>query len=198
MAQVPANQGNQGSRGGNVARRRQQHPLDLFRRQLNSLFESFWGAPLMAFEESEFPARMWDFNVTEDEKEIVIRAEMPGFEENDLDIRIQNDVLMIRAEKQQKENEREEYRSFFRTVSLPAGVDAEKAQATYQNGVLELRFARPEGTRPKRIAIQGGKPAATGQPAPTPHIATEKPRGEGSHAAQKPTTGTAKREPGAA
>src|SRR5262249_28457318 len=97
---------------------------------------------------------IWDFDVKEDDKEIVVRAEMPGFEQNEIDVQINNDTLTIKAEKEQKGNGREEYRSFFRTITLPGGINAEKAQATYRNGVLELHFPRSEEAKPRRIKVQ--------------------------------------------
>ena len=132
-----------------------QHPLDQFHQAFDTLFDRFFGSfPTLGGQESG-SMRLWDFGVTENDKEITVRAEMPGFEENEIDVQLNNDRLTIRAEKEQKGDGREEYRSFFRTVTLPAGVDAEKAQATYRNGVLELHFPRPEGAQAKRIQIQG-------------------------------------------
>lgn len=189
MAQVPAKRGSQGD---SMARR--MNPFDLFRRQLDALFEGLWGQNLAPSEEFGSSMRVWDFNVTEDDKEIVIRAELPGFEEKDLDVRIENDGLTIKAEKEQKEGEREEYRSFYRSVALPAGIDPEKVHACYCSGVLELRMPRPEGSQAKRIPIQG-RQALAGQPAHAQPAAAEKPSaksGAGSQAEKKsaPSTST--------
>ncbi len=142
------------NQGGSMTMPR-QHPLDQFHQAFESLFDRFFGNfPMMAGQDSG-SMRMWDFGVTENDKEITVRAEMPGFEENEIDVQLNNDMLTIRAEKEQKGDGREEYRSFYRTVTLPAGVDAEKAQATYRNGVLELHFPRPEGVQARRIQVRG-------------------------------------------
>src|SRR5262249_32186825 len=101
------------------------------------------------------------FDVEERDKEMIVRAELPGFEEKELDVRLENDVLTIQAEKEQTAHGRRDYRRFFRQMSLPSGIDAEKIRATYRNGVLELHIPRPEGSQAKRIRIQG-QPALTG------------------------------------
>jgi HSP20 family protein len=133
--------------------------MDTFRQEFGSLFDRLfhgWFAPVGQ-------EREWGFDMEETDKEIVIRADVPGFEQNELDVRLDNDVLTIKAQKEQKSDGQRTHRSFYRSVTLPA-VDADKAQATYRNGVLELRFPRPEGARGKRIQIQtkeASSPATT-------------------------------------
>ena len=150
------------------------HSRDEFRREFESLFNRFFGGALTPLDEDRGQMRVWDFNINETDKEIVVRAEMPGFEEKDLDVQLQGNVLSIKAEKEQKGNGQEEYRSYSRAVTLPEGIDAEKVQATYRNGVLELHIPRPEGSQGRQIQIQG-------QPARR----TEAQRG----AAEEPATG---------
>jgi HSP20 family protein len=149
----------QRNKGREVATR-PEHPMDLFRSPFDRLW-NHWLAPWggQGFEQM----RVWDLDVSENDKEIVVRAEVPGFDEKELDVRLNNDVLTIRAEREEKAEGREQYRSFSRTVTLPPGVDADKAQATYRNGVLELHFPRPEGARARRIPIQG-QPNQAGTP----------------------------------
>jgi HSP20 family protein len=59
-----------------------------------------WLAP---FEQNFGAMRMWDFDVKDNDQEIVVRAELPGFEANELDVQLNNDVLTIKAEKEQKD-----------------------------------------------------------------------------------------------
>jgi HSP20 family protein len=165
MALVPAPRNNQ---GGRLATR-SEHPLRRLRRELDNLFGM--GGWLAPFEQDFETLRVWDFNVTENDREIVVRAEMPGFEESELDVQINNNALTIKAEKEEKGDRQEEYRSFYRSISLPTGVKADNAQATYKNGVLELHIPRSEEAQPKRIKVQGqqalrgpqGQPASTEQ-----------------------------------
>jgi HSP20 family protein len=139
-----------GNQGGQLARR-EEHPFRQLRRSLDTLFDSFWGG----FGEEFEPLRVWDFDVREGDKEIAVRAEMPGFDEKDLDVQINDNVLTIRAQEEKKGDGREEYRSFYRSITLPSGIDAEKVQATYHNGVLEMHIPRSAGARPKRIEVKG-------------------------------------------
>ena len=159
MAQVPAVRT---PYGGRLARR--ENPLQQLQRDFDTLFGRMWGGLLAPMEQDFEPLRLWDFDVTENDKEIVVRAEMPGFDENELDVQISNNVLTIKAEKEQKGNGHEESRTFYRRVVLPNGINADKVQASYQNGVLELRIPRAEEAQPKRIKVQTPQ-AATGQPA---------------------------------
>jgi HSP20 family protein len=105
--------------------------------------------------------RVWDFTVTENDQEILVRAEMPGFEPNELDVHLDDNILTIQAEKQQRGENQEAYRSFFRTITLPSSVDAEKVRADYRNGVLELHIPRPTGKQAKRIQVQGHRETST-------------------------------------
>jgi len=81
MAQVPATQRSQGSR---LAPRRENTP-ERMRRDFNSLFDRLWNGWLVPFDQDLEPVRLWDFDVTENDKEIVVRAEIPGFEPNELE-----------------------------------------------------------------------------------------------------------------
>jgi HSP20 family protein len=158
MAQALATQKTQ---GGSMPARR-ENPLERLRQDFDTVFGRMLGGMLTPFDQDFETLRIWDFDVTENDKEIVVRAEMPGFEQNELDVQINNDVLTIKAEKEQKGNGKEEYRSFFRRVTLPSGINPEKVQANYHNGVLELHIPRVEGSQPKRIEVQGDQ-ATTGQ-----------------------------------
>jgi len=159
MAQLPANRRNQ---GGPLSTHR-EHPLERLQRDFDTLFGRLWGGWLAPSPRDVESLRVWDFDVTENDREMVVRAEMPGFEENEIEVQLDNDVLTIKAEKEQKGDGQQEYRSFFRSIALPAGIEADKAQATYRNGVLELHIPRREASQARRIRIQG-KQAGSTQP----------------------------------
>jgi HSP20 family protein len=142
-----------------------QHPLERFRQEFDNLFERFWQGAFAPMERGPEQERWWDLDVKQDDKEIVVRAEVPGFNEKDLDVQLTNDMLTIRAEKKQEAEGTQRYSSYARSVSLPPGIDASKAQATYRNGVLELHFPRPPEARGRRIPI-GGAQAAGAATAP--------------------------------
>jgi len=181
------------NQGGNLATRGQQaHPIDLFRREMDSLFSRFFGGGWLApFEGSFGQTQGLGLDVQENDNEMVVRADVPGFEENELDVRLENDLLTVKAEKEQKGDNQREYRSFFRQVTLPPGIDADKVQASYRNGVLELHMPRPEGSRAKRIQIQGQRAATGGQQAVADKSGGN--GGNGSHAGEQATSQKAKK-----
>lgn len=159
---TPSRKGNQ-NRGQMTTRG--AHPLDQFRREMDALFDRFFAGWPRAFGEEDMGAGL-GLDVEESEKEIIVRADVPGFDPNELDVQLTDDTLTIQAEKEQKGDGARSYRSFYRSVTLPAGIDAEKVKADYRNGVLELHMPRPEGAAGKRIPISAeGSRAGQAKPA---------------------------------
>lgn len=91
-------------------------------------------------------------DVFEDDKRIVVRIEVPGMDKNDMDVEVQGDTLVVRGEKRfEREDTEGRYRvlqcaygSFRREVPLPVEVLADKAKASYQNGVLRVELPKAE------------------------------------------------------
>ncbi len=130
------------------------HPLAEFRRQMADLFERFLGRPLLPTDGESADVRAWDFGVADQENEVVVRAEVPGFEADEIDVQLADAALTIRAEKKQKNDGEQSYRAYRRTVTLPCGVKEDKATATCRNGVLELHVPKTEASKARRIAVQ--------------------------------------------
>jgi HSP20 family protein len=139
------------------------HPLEQFRREFDMLFDRFFGGFPMPFDSEFGQMRLWDFGVENQDSEVVVRAELPGFDEKDLDVQCHDNLLTIRAEKQQQDGQERRSSSFRRTVALPSGTDPDKVTATYRNGVLELHVPKSEQTHGRRIPVQG-QPALAGPP----------------------------------
>lgn len=146
-----------------VATRRVADPFEAFHQEINRLAESFFGdGPLAAFGESRLTPRV---DVAERDSEIVVTAELPGVDEKDLELTIQNDVLTLSGEKRAERESRNgdfyrverNYGSFHRQILLPTEVREEDVRATFKNGVLTVRLprARVQETQ-KRIPIQSG------------------------------------------
>lgn len=103
-------------------------------------------------------------DVYEDEQGLRLKLEVPGIDEKDLDVRIENDVLTVRGERKLEKEEKQEnfhrversYGSFSRSFSLPKTVDAEKVTADYKNGVLTLLLAKKAEAKPKQIKVNIG------------------------------------------
>ncbi len=101
----------------------------------------------------------------ETDNEIVVKATLPGVKPEDLDITVTGNVLTIKGEVKEEEKEenanyiRQErlYGMFRRDLTLPVEVDVDKAEATFENGILTLRLPKVEAAKPKRLAIKAGK-----------------------------------------
>jgi HSP20 family protein len=100
-------------------------------------------------------------DIYETENELVLKADLPGLQEKDIDVRVANSMLTIRGERKfEKEvNEDNYFRverafgPFTRSFSLPNTVSSESVRADYHNGVLTLRMAKREESKPKQIKI---------------------------------------------
>ena len=103
-------------------------------------------------------------DIYEDEHSVSLKLEVPGIEEKDLDVRVENNTLTVRGERKFEREEKEEnfhrierrYGSFARSFTLPQTVDAEKVEANYVNGVLQIRLAKKAEAKPKQIKVSVG------------------------------------------
>jgi HSP20 family protein len=118
-------------------------------------------------EESSLTAWAPSVDIYETEHELVVKADLPEVDPQDLDIRVENNILTIRGERQFEKNVNEEnylrveraYGSFARSFSLANTVNAEAIKADYQNGVLTLSIPKREEAKPKQIKVNVGTPA---------------------------------------
>ena len=100
-------------------------------------------------------------DVYEDEHNITLKIEVPGIDEKDIDVRIENNTLTVHGERKFEKEEKEEnfrrverqYGSFTRTFTLPNTVDREKVQADYDKGVLKIQLAKKAEAKPKQIKV---------------------------------------------
>lgn len=101
-------------------------------------------------------------DIYEEKDNLVVKADLPGLKEDEVDISIQGDTLILRGERRQESEVKERgfyrceraYGSFQRTVTLPYPVDQGKAKATYKNGVLEVRLPKAEEAKQKKIKVE--------------------------------------------
>lgn len=100
-------------------------------------------------------------DISETENEIVLRAEVPGINPDDIDITVSGDRLIISGEKSEEREEKEEhyyhcerrFGSFERSIELPSTADLEKVSADHANGVLTIHVPKHETAKPKRVQI---------------------------------------------
>src|SRR5271169_978602 len=107
-------------------------------------------------------------DVYEDEHNITLKIEVPGIDEKDIDVRIENNTLIVHGERKFEKEEKEEnyrrverqYGSFTRTFSLPSTVNHDNVQADYDKGVLKIKLAKKAEAKPKQIKVNVGSAKA--------------------------------------
>jgi HSP20 family protein len=136
-----------------------------FTREIDRVFDAFFG--------QTDQGRRWvpPMDLVEAEDHFVLKADLPGLAEGDVNIEVQDGTLTISGERKAEHAEREKgwYRiersfgSFQRSLTLPDGVDPDGIDASFTNGVLEIHIPKPEERKPRRISISSGE--GNGQPA---------------------------------
>jgi HSP20 family protein len=103
-------------------------------------------------------------DVYEDEHSITLKIEVPGIDEKDIDVRVENNMLTVVGERKFEKEEKQEnfrrverqYGSFTRSFTLPTTVDAENISADYEKGVLKIQLAKKAEAKPKQIKVNIG------------------------------------------
>jgi HSP20 family protein len=111
-------------------------------------------------------------DIYEDAQKVVLKLEVPGIDQKDLDIRVENNTLTVKGERKFEKEEKEEnfhrierrYGSFFRAFTLPSSVNTEDVQASYDAGVLKLELAKKPEAQPKQIKINVGGQSQVEEP----------------------------------
>ena len=125
--------------------------------RVNSLFQDFAGDGQTVTAAAFAPA----VDVYENGEKVVLKLDVPGIKEEDLDIRVENQTLSVRGERKFEAEEKEEnfqrverhYGSFYRSFTLPTSVDTENIAATYDAGVLKLELKKKASAQPRQIKV---------------------------------------------
>lgn len=134
--------------------------LEELRESMDRLFEDFFGRrPLRRVRADRWQPAI---DMYETDREVVVRAELPGIDPKDVDISISGNVLSLKGESklEREVNEKDYYRrelrygAFSRSITLPVDVKAEGAKATFRHGILEVRIPKAEEALPKTIKIE--------------------------------------------
>ena len=139
--------------------RKDRSDLARLHRGMDNLFSSFFG---------DWPAlieqRLWpSVDISDNENELVVTAEVPGCKAEDIDISVQGDTLTISGEKKDSDEKREKgyyyressYGSFRRDINLPTDVQTQKVDASCKNGVLTVTLPKSEQAKSVRVKIKG-------------------------------------------
>jgi len=122
--------------------------FESFQRSIDELFEDFGYPDFFSKERTFYPK----VDVTENEKEIVIKADIPGIDEKDLEVSITKDAVILQGEKKYEHEEKQgnyyrkerSFGSFRRVIPLPVEVDETKAETNYKNGVVTITLPKSQ------------------------------------------------------
>ncbi|MDQ3676257.1 MAG: Hsp20/alpha crystallin family protein [Actinomycetota bacterium] len=145
--------------------------LDSLQGEMNRLFSSFFETPTPPGNgtiSANTAARRWipAMDLVETGDQFVLKADLPGMSESDVTIELESGVLTIAGERRTEHEDKHEgyYRleratgAFSRALTLPDGIDPEGVEASFDNGVLEVRIPKPEQAKPRRVRIGVGEP----------------------------------------
>jgi HSP20 family protein len=140
------------------------HPFYSLQREMNSLFDNFFrGFDLTPRGLMSGGAGIItpSVDVKENDKEFIIKAELPGVEEKDIDVTVTSDSVTIKGEKRKEQEDKDKnyyymersYGSFSRVIPLEAEIVAEKAEASFKNGILDIKIPKNQSAKAKGTKI---------------------------------------------
>ena len=148
---------------------RGDNPFESFQREMNRLFDDFFrgiGTSPARFGRGEgfFGAAMAAprVDVSETDREYEVTAELPGLEEKDVEVLLDQNLLTLKGEKRAEREEKDKnyylaersFGSFRRTIPLPVEIEQDKVEANFKNGVLTIRLPKAGPAQAKRIQVQ--------------------------------------------
>lgn len=149
-------------------------PISEFRHEVDRLFDRFfhgtWLEPTRGFESANWPMKefMPEIDVAENDTDITIRAEVPGMDVKDIDIRVSGNVLTLHGEKKEEKEDKDDdfyhcerrFGSFTRSIELPPTADLEKIEAEQSNGVLTVCVKKQPTAKAKKVDIKPARKLA--------------------------------------
>jgi HSP20 family protein len=130
------------------------------REKMNRMFEDVFAG---RSEDKELSASAWApaVDIFETESELVMTVEVPGIDEKDIEIKIEDSTLTLKGERKFEKETKEEnyhriersYGSFYRAFTLPNSIDPDKIQAEHENGVLKITMAKRQELKPRKVKI---------------------------------------------
>lgn len=139
-------------------------PMVALRSEMERLFDTFLREPFGAMDWPLWGSEKWTpaIDIAQDDKELTVRAELPGIDPKDLEVTVTGNQLVISGEKKEMSQHdakdyfhtEARYGSFRRSVPLPEGIDSENVDAQYANGVLTLHLKKTAPAATKRIEVK--------------------------------------------
>ncbi|MBW2407432.1 MAG: Hsp20/alpha crystallin family protein [Deltaproteobacteria bacterium] len=134
--------------------------ISRLRREMDDLFNRIFGETSL----SKIGFGKWQplVDISETDTDVIVKAELPGIDAKDVDVSITGDRLIIKGEKQQEKEEKEEnryrseryYGTYQRVIDLPTLVEEDKTEATYKKGILTITLPKVEKVKKKQIKIK--------------------------------------------
>lgn len=135
--------------------------LQHLQEQMNRLIEFPWRRD---FDREDLKEGLWQpaVDIYEDAESLVVKAEVPDVEQKDIEVKIENNTLIIKGERKHENEEKKEnfhrierfFGSFCRSFQLPTTVDHEKVTAVCDRGVLTVTLPKKEAVKPKQISVE--------------------------------------------
>jgi HSP20 family protein len=142
--------------------------VDSLQSEVNRVFDAFFGG-----NGSASRARRWvpAMDLVETEDHLVLRADLPGMKREDVDIEIKDGALTVSGERKAEHEENAEgyyrveraYGRFSRSLTLPEGIQPDAVEASFADGVLEVRIPKPAERKPHRVEIRGSASNGNGK-----------------------------------
>jgi len=140
--------------------------LSSLQSEMNRLFNTVFDSPQSAGQGTVLRRWVPAMDLVESGDHFVLRADLPGMSEDDIEIELEDGTLTVSGERKAEHEEREEgfhrversFGAFSRSLTLPKGIDADAVAASFDRGVLEIRIPKPEARKPRRIEIAGTEP----------------------------------------
>jgi HSP20 family protein len=142
--------------------------MGITERDMDRMLDDFFGRrtrpwwPERWFRADDMEVKPPIVDVFEEKDDIVVKAELPGMEKDNIDVNLTDHRLTIKGEKKKEDEIKEEnyyraersYGSFLRTLDLPKDVRADKVKASFKNGILEIRMPKTEEARTKEVKVK--------------------------------------------
>ncbi len=128
-------------------------PMEWLRREFSPIFDRMFGRwPFFAEPEGLLP---YGAEMEDTDEALIVREVVPGFEAKEIEVKVSGNLLTVHAVRKEKEGETEKLLGeLTRSVYLPEGVDMEHVEATYRNGVLEVRLPKLPEAKERRIEVK--------------------------------------------
>ena len=153
------------NKASEIAKRDEENPVFSLQRDVNRIFDDFW----KRFDQPFGAFGRWDANgpptdIAETESALEVSVELPGIDQKDVDVSMMDSALTIKEEKKSEQEESKKgyhllersYGSFYRSIPLPSGVDTDKANAQFKNGVLTVTVPKTKEalSRVRKIEVK--------------------------------------------